>query len=262
MDFTRLQASILTAARTFNYAMDSYDLYLAADASKIAVSVADIYITKQEPWKLAKAEDPASRHKLDETLYTAAESIRIITALLYPILPYAAAQVWAPTRSRLHRRGRKSGALKDLKWGGLQPGTKLGPLAPIFPRAPKELIQTMIDIEEANAAARPSTPKSTFIDELSPTAAESHHSTHPAAAPRLASLPDENGGATRRRQRRSYHRAPRHSATRAIARIRSLRQRRCRIGRPRHYADRHRRLREDRSAGREDCRRGTHSQGR
>jgi len=39
-------------------------------------------------------------------------------------------------------------AQEPLLWGGLKPGTKLGPLAPIFPRAPKELIQTMIEMEQ------------------------------------------------------------------------------------------------------------------
>ncbi len=36
-----------------------------------------------------------AKHIDAEVLYIAAESIRIITALLYPILPYATAKVWA-----------------------------------------------------------------------------------------------------------------------------------------------------------------------
>ena len=37
--------------------------------------------------------------------------------------------------------------MSDFQWGGLQPGTKLGPLSPIFPRADKGLAQTMADLE-------------------------------------------------------------------------------------------------------------------
>ncbi len=41
----------------------------------------------------------------------------------------------------------RKGELKNLQWGGLKPGTKLGPLAPIFPRADKGLAQIMTDME-------------------------------------------------------------------------------------------------------------------
>ena len=45
----------------------------------------------------------------------------------------------------------KNGELNNLEWGGLRPGTNLGTLGPIFPRAPKELADIMADIEEKNA---------------------------------------------------------------------------------------------------------------
>ena len=90
---------------------------------------------------------------LVEILYTAAESIRIITALLYPILPFATANVWSQLGLGDIELAAKNGELNNLEWGGLKPGTKLGPLAPIFPRAPKELADIMSDIEEKNALA-------------------------------------------------------------------------------------------------------------
>ena len=55
----------------------------------------DGYLTANAPWK-----KPADRSKTDHAalqarvLATAAEAIRIITALVYPILPDAAAKVW------------------------------------------------------------------------------------------------------------------------------------------------------------------------
>ena len=69
----------------------------------------------------------------------------------------------------------KSGALKDLKWGGLTPGTKLGVLAPVFPRADKGLVQVMSEVE-ANKVV----PKSAFTDEVAPAAVVAD-ATHPAA---------------------------------------------------------------------------------
>ena len=161
------------------------------------VGLVDRYISLRKPWLLAKEPTDFSREQLAEVLYTAAESIRMITALLYPILPYATAQVWAQLGLGSIEEAAKNGELKDLKWGGLKPGTKLGPLSPIFPRADKGLIQTMIDTEAANAqAAAPGSlsKKSSLILEENPTAAETHHSTDPAAGPRTASLPLEGAG--------------------------------------------------------------------
>ena len=169
----------------------------------LRVGIVDAYLTANAPWKLAKSDDLLDRQRMNEVLYTAAESIRIITALLYPILPYATASVWSQLGLGDIEAAAKRGELKDLKWGGLQPGTMLGTLSPIFPRADKGLIQTMIDTEERNAqeAAQAQSQansqiksKTSLIDEKSPTAAEDHASTDPAAAPRSSSLSHENPG--------------------------------------------------------------------
>ena len=97
----------------------------------------DQFMTLRKPW--AATETPLSQQGRCSTLYTAAESIRIITALLYPFLPYATAKVWAQLGLGDIEQAAKNGELKNLEWGGLKPGTKLGELGPIFPRAPKEL---------------------------------------------------------------------------------------------------------------------------
>src|SRR5262249_24080519 len=55
------------------------------------ISLTDRYLSNKAPWKLAKSETSEARNQLAEILYSAAESIRIITALLYPILPNATA---------------------------------------------------------------------------------------------------------------------------------------------------------------------------
>jgi methionyl-tRNA synthetase len=89
-------------------------------------------------------------------LANVAENLRIHTALLYVVLPFTMAKVWEQLGLGDINEGAVSGELNKLEWGGLQPGTKLGPLAPIFPRADKGLAQIMIDMEANNAAA--STP--------------------------------------------------------------------------------------------------------
>ena len=168
-----------------------------ASVVSLTIGLVDGYLTANAPWKLAKSADDLDLQKINEVLYTAAESIRIVTAILYPILPFATAQVWVQLGLGSIEEAAKNGELKELKWGGLKSGTKLGPLSPIFPRADKGLIQQMADTEAANAqaAAPTSSPsKSTLILEAPPTAPDSHAPTDPAAGPRTASLPSEGAG--------------------------------------------------------------------
>jgi len=138
---------------TYSQFLDSYDFAIALSAPFSKIAATDRYISDQAPWKLAKNTDEQSRKKLSEILYTAAESIRIVTALLYPFLPYATASVWRQLGLGSIEEAARKGELKDLQWGGLKPGTKLGPLAPIFPRADKGLAQIMTDMESSAPAA-------------------------------------------------------------------------------------------------------------
>ncbi len=147
----------------------------------------------------------------DGVLYTAAESIRIITALLHPILPYATANVWRQLGLGDIEQAAKHGDLKNLQWGGLQPGTLLGPLAPIFPRIEKKdiptFIQRMTDMEstpplaaitaqhDAATPAHSDLPTASLASEVVAAPVENHAPTDPAAAPRTSTLPETNPGA-------------------------------------------------------------------
>jgi methionyl-tRNA synthetase len=133
------------------------------------VAALDGHISSKAPWKLAAQDGSESRQDLEEILYQAAESIRIITALLYPILPFATAKVWKQLGfEKSIEQAAADCELNNLEWGGLKPGTKLGPLGPIFPRADKGLAQIMTDMENP--------------------APEQTSTTHPAAPPRTTSI--------------------------------------------------------------------------
>ena len=105
----------------------------------------DKFIVERAPWKLAKAEDGESRRLLDETLYTAAETLRIVTALLSPVIPESAARIWSQlgftqpvSEVRTH----------DLHWGKLEAGQPLGAVSAVFPRADaKASIEKMRELE-------------------------------------------------------------------------------------------------------------------
>jgi methionyl-tRNA synthetase len=165
----------------------NHDVFRAVTAISSMVALLDAFITAEAPWKLAKLDDSAAKNRLREVLYTAAESIRIITALAHPFLPYATAKVWAQLGLGDIEEAARKGELTNLQWGGLQPGTTLGPLAPIFPRAPKELAQIMTDMEAP-------TPSKLVDEKTTHTTAAPTDPTHPGAAPRTSSLPEQNPG--------------------------------------------------------------------
>jgi methionyl-tRNA synthetase len=188
-----VKATILLANSSLNRQFGTYSFSQTAENLMLAVSATDAFLSIRQPWKLAKQPDTSSVRQLHDTLYTAAESIRLITALLYPILPYATAKVWAQLGLGDIEAAAKNGDLKNLKWGGLKPGTKLGELSPIFPRADKGLAQIMTDMESSNI---PKPTPSKFVDERTVnTEPSSSNTTDPGAAPRTSDLTEPNPGA-------------------------------------------------------------------
>jgi len=151
----RIVAAAEAAEREFAQHFDALDFSRALESLWGLVAVVDGYITEKAPWKLKGAEDAASRASI---LYTCAEALRIITALAYPVLPDATARIWA----QLGLGDLAQADLKDVHWGQLAPGTALGPLGPIFPRAEKDTVKRMQDLEDNNGSktveAEPSRP--------------------------------------------------------------------------------------------------------
>jgi methionyl-tRNA synthetase len=109
----------------------------------------DKYIVENEPWALGEKQDEDSRLRLATVLYTAAEALRIVTALAHPVIPEATAKIW----EQMGLGDIKKLALNQLAWGQLQLGTKLGEVQPVFPRADKSAIERMQKMEEEQRPA-------------------------------------------------------------------------------------------------------------
>jgi methionyl-tRNA synthetase len=115
------------------------------------VAETDGYLTANAPWKKPADRSDADHAALQaRVLATAAEAIRIITALVYPILPASASKVWSQLGLGSLADAAKHGFLKDLTWGGLKPGTQFGEPAPLFPRAEKDATERMQNLENQN----------------------------------------------------------------------------------------------------------------
>lgn len=154
---TELTAAITDAIEGVRSGIDTQDFTNAVQAASALVAATDGYLTANAPWKLAK--DPAQRDRLAAVLRTAAKSIRIVTALLHPVMPYATARVWEQLGLGSIERAAELGELRDLTHGGFAANTKLGIIAPIFPRADKELITRMNEAEQKPAPMPDDTPE-------------------------------------------------------------------------------------------------------
>jgi methionyl-tRNA synthetase len=110
------------------------------------IATVDGTITATAPWKLGASNEEASRRDLASILYTCAEALRIITALVNPVLPESTAKIW----NQLGLGEIEKADFKNIQWGGLNPETRLGEIGPVFPRAEKDAIPRMQDLEQQN----------------------------------------------------------------------------------------------------------------
>jgi methionyl-tRNA synthetase len=125
---------------------DAFEFSKGLEAVWALISVVDKYIVQKAPWKLAKQNDQPSQAELSTTLYTAAESLRIATALLSPVLPQSAPKIWAQLGMT---DSIDSLRFETLEWGTLQPSQKIGEIAAVFPRIDlKEAVASMRALEE------------------------------------------------------------------------------------------------------------------
>ena len=89
---------------------------------------ANRYVEERQPWQLAKDRD--ARTKLAATMYHLAEATRILSLLIAPTMPAAAAAI----REQLNV-SEEDRVLQDaLAWGGLSPETRVGRGDPLFPK--------------------------------------------------------------------------------------------------------------------------------
>jgi methionyl-tRNA synthetase len=127
---------------------DDYQLSKALEAVWSVIAAVNKYIVENEPWAVAENPDEQSRARLGTILYAAAEALRVVTALVHPVIPESSARRW----EQLGLRDIAKFRLDQLKWGQLELGTKLGTVEPVFPRADKSAIEKMHQLEEQGRA--------------------------------------------------------------------------------------------------------------
>jgi methionyl-tRNA synthetase len=144
-----IHAHAQEAIHRFAYEFEKLNFSKALEQLWDLIGKVDAYLTAGAPWK-KDLSIPVDKHEVAKILYTAAESIRVITALVYPILPESAAKIWKQLGLGDIKQAIANHELENIAWGALKPGTKLGEVAPVFPRAEKDAIDRMQELEQNN----------------------------------------------------------------------------------------------------------------
>ncbi|MFN2578320.1 MAG: methionine--tRNA ligase [Pyrinomonadaceae bacterium] len=135
-------ADVLAHARDeFIRYFNDFAFSRALEEAWAIVARVDKMISEARPWDLAKEAN--QQQTLNAVLYRAAETLRWLGVVLYPVMPTAAREIYA-------QLGLTDDVAKidaaTLGWGGLQAGVQIEAVKPIFPRIDKA--KTMEEIRE------------------------------------------------------------------------------------------------------------------
>jgi methionyl-tRNA synthetase len=147
-----IKQQALAVIDDFSRLFEDFQFSRALENAWSLIGAVNKYLVEQEPWVVAEKEGEENKSRLATILYTAAEALRIVTALAHPVLPESTAMIWHQLGlgeiNRIDLRG--------LTWGQLPLGGKLGKVEPVFPRADKSAIERMQTMEQERNAPAPS----------------------------------------------------------------------------------------------------------
>jgi methionyl-tRNA synthetase len=127
-------------------AFDNFEFSRGLESVWSLLSTVDRFIVQQAPWKLAPLKDDAeAQARLNATLYTAAEVLRIATVLLTPAVPQSTRKIWAQLGMRIDL---DTVRIDELRCGQLEPGQPIGKVEAVFPRVElKPAVERMRELD-------------------------------------------------------------------------------------------------------------------
>jgi methionyl-tRNA synthetase len=133
---------------------DKFEFSRALETIWSVIAAADKYLTEEKPWALDNSPEEEARQ--GTILWTAAELLRVVSALAHPVLPDSTTKIW----KLLGQPGSLNALeLDGLRWGQLAPGAALGKFQALFPRVDKteavERIEAMANEEQNPTPAAP-----------------------------------------------------------------------------------------------------------
>ena len=126
--------------REFRANFEDYSFSRALENVWELIARVNKYIVENEPWAIA--EKPSEAGRLDGVLRRAAESLRIASVLLAPVLPQTAQAIW----EQLGLDGRiRDARLDSLAWGNSLAGKKIRGGSSLFPRLDRKAALEKLD---------------------------------------------------------------------------------------------------------------------
>jgi methionyl-tRNA synthetase len=115
--------------------MNNFAFNRALQAVWAIISLANKYIVSSEPWVLAK--DPAKTDRLNTVLYNLAETLRLISLVLTPVMPETTLKMAMALGSTEDEHSRQN-LIDHGEWGLTTPGVKINLGPSLFPRLEKK----------------------------------------------------------------------------------------------------------------------------
>ncbi len=138
--------SVIERARDeFIRRFENFEFSLGLETLWTVIARVDKLISDSKPWELIKDEKQAET--LNAVLYRASETLRWLCVLLYPVMPAATKNIYSQIGLSDDIAGIDPAG---LKWGELQPGTRIGETVGVFPRLDKNKVMKEIEEETAN----------------------------------------------------------------------------------------------------------------
>jgi methionyl-tRNA synthetase len=135
-----IEAAAAKALVAYERAMDDFEFHKALMAVWELIGQMNKSIDVSAPWILAK--QPSSRRQLEAVIYNLLEGLRIISGMVYPVMPDTAAVMQKHLGLDPKEPFYRIDALR--KWRSLTPGNRLPKSVSLFPR---------VDIKQADAGA-------------------------------------------------------------------------------------------------------------
>jgi methionyl-tRNA synthetase len=136
-----LRSAALGSVQAMTEAVDNMRIDRGLAAVVSTVRECNRYLEKSQPWTLAKKGETEA---VGTVLYFAAETLRIVSGMLYPVMPGKMASL----RETLGVVDVEPDPDKVGQWGVLKPGVSVGKLASLFPRIAVEKVPTAPAIVE------------------------------------------------------------------------------------------------------------------
>jgi methionyl-tRNA synthetase len=194
----QIKEQALAAIVEFGQLVDEYQFSRALECAWTLIGSVNKYLVEQEPWIVAEKTGEEDRARLATILYTAAEALRIVAALVHPIIPESTSRIW----NQLGLGEMSRFDLTELKWGQLPLGGKLSKVEPVFPRADKSAVERMQQMEQESptTASTPAQPLGTPAGEGGPPGQPAIQAAHGPAEgvppPSAPTTPTQDGKIT------------------------------------------------------------------